>query len=391
MAKAFRGVHLFNHGLALPQSLYTVLILRFILGVTILVGVVDFLLATAWDIQWHSLIGRDRTLVPPHIMMLCGIALCGLATLSAILIETAWARRAPLPHSTTFAGTFHCSLGAYIAGYAALMGALAFPLDSYWHSLYGIDVAIWAPFHIMFIVSMAIASLGCAYMLISTAHMASDQGKNGLQRAAYNGAIIALATMLGLFTLLIINAMSDSGTINPGFVEINFYPVLATLLLGWTFIAATVAIPGRWVATRILAVYLLLALVMQGFVPIATEWLMAVEHLGFREKVDNPNISIVSVEWPLAPILAAIGIDIIIRQARQRGWSASRLTLSLLPVILLGSIPVVIYAPTQALTLVGVVGVMGVVVSLLLGLSGAFIGSWFGRRMGEAMQQVERS
>jgi len=393
MAKVLRGVSVFSNTLAQPRSLYSVLLLRLILGFTILAGSAGFLLGTTWDIQWHSLIGRDRTLIPPHIMMLGGIALCGLATLSAILIETAWARRNPAlaRYGTTFADTFHGSFGAYIAGFAALNAALAFPLDSYWHALYGVDVAIWAPFHIMFIVGMALVSLGCAYMLLSAAHLASREGKKGMLRIAHAGVIIAFATVLGLFTLLVIDAMGKPGTIHAGFIVINVYPVLAALLLGWTLVAAVFVLPGRWIATRVVAVYLLFAVVMQGFVPAATGWLMAIEQLGFRDTSNNPGISLASVNWPLAPILAAVGIDIVIGLARRRGWSAGRTLLGVLPVILLGSMPVIIMEPLQTLTLAGIVGGMGAVVSLLLGMSGAFIGGWFGRRTGEAMQQVERN
>src|SRR5207249_11448420 len=89
---------------------------------------------------------------PPHQMMLTGVALSGIAALVAVIIETVWIRRnASLEkYTTSFAESFYGSLGAYIAGFAALNAAVAFPLDAYWHALYGIDVRIWAPFHVMF-------------------------------------------------------------------------------------------------------------------------------------------------------------------------------------------------------------------------------------------------
>lgn len=389
MAKTLENAASADSSLSLTRSLRSIWVVRLAFGIATLVGAVIFLLGTSWDIQWHSLIGRDRTLIPPHILMLGGVALSGVAALTAVLLETLWVRRNPevAQHSTFFADTFHGSLGAYVAGFAALDAAVAFPLDAYWHSLYGIDVAIWAPFHIMFAAGMAIVALGAAYMLASAARLAIREGSVSAKRAAYIGEIIAFATMLGIFTLLLFDALGDRGFIDLGLFTINIFSFLAAVLIGWTFVAAAIAIPWRWVATSVVGVYILLALVMEAFVPPATSWLVVAEHLSFRR--DNPGISLVTFEWPLAPILAAIGIDLLMRAARRRNWSQRRLLLTALPIILLGSIPVITIFPMYAIMLVGDLGV-GAAVSLLLGLLGAFLGLWFGRRMGNAMEQVEQ-
>src|SRR5690348_5706431 len=107
------------------------------------------LLGFDWDIQWHTVIGRDRTFTPPHDLILLGIGVAGVVALVSIFIETAWSRRSyELRASTTdFLGILHGSLGSYLVGYGAVCSAVAFPLDTYWHSLYGIDVSLWAPFH----------------------------------------------------------------------------------------------------------------------------------------------------------------------------------------------------------------------------------------------------
>ena len=109
-------------------SLRTVWILRLALGFTVLLGATIFFLGTSWDIQWHSFIGRDRTLIPPHIVMLSGVTLGGLAAMAAVLSETLWARRSTIVtyKSTGFADAFHGSLGAYIAGFGALDAAIGF-------------------------------------------------------------------------------------------------------------------------------------------------------------------------------------------------------------------------------------------------------------------------
>lgn len=388
MAQALRGTESFSGSETLQRSLHSIRTLRLSLGITTLIGAAIFLLGTSWDIQWHSLIGRDRTLIPPHIVMLTGVALSGLAALTAILIESLWARRSQpvAQNSTPFSDAFHGSLGAYIAGFAALNAAIGFPLDSYWHSLYGIDVAIWAPFHIMFAAGMAVVALGAAYMLASAARLAEQEGAVGGKRVAYIGVIAALATMMGIFTLLLFDALGDKGMINLGIMNINVFSFLASLLIGWTFVAAVTAVPWRWVATSIVGIYYLFAVLMSATIPAATGWLMTIEHLTFRRS--NPGIAIVAFDWPLAPILAAIGVDIVMQVARRRNWSKRTLTLVLLPIILIGSIPAIAFSPLYSLGLAGYLGV-GAVGSAVLAFCGAYIGIWFGRRTGEVMQQKE--
>src|SRR5215472_17246449 len=126
-------------GVASPASpLRRVLRLRLVLGLTALLGAIIFLQGLSWDIQWHAYIGRDRTLIPPHLMLLSGVALSGLSSLLLVLIESRWARRDPAVAGQGLAltGLFRAPLGAYLVGYSALIAAMAFPLDAYWHTLY---------------------------------------------------------------------------------------------------------------------------------------------------------------------------------------------------------------------------------------------------------------
>src|SRR5215471_21655553 len=283
MAKTLDEAAVFNSSITPVRSLRAVSTLRLVLGLTALLGAIIFLEGTSWDIQWHSFIGRDRTLIPPHIMMMSGVALSGISGLLAVLIESWWAQRNAIiaQHSIGFAEIFSGPFGAYIVGFTALTAALAFPLDAYWHALYGIDVAIWAPFHVMFVASMGIVALGAAYMLSSAAHLAARSGLagNGTRRAANLGVALALATVLSLFTLLLFDAFKDGNSIDLGFLSLNVFPLLSGLLVAFTFVAAANAIPWRWAATAVSGCYLLLAGIMAVFVQPATNWLLSVERL----------------------------------------------------------------------------------------------------------------
>src|SRR5216684_3673237 len=119
MAKTLDGTGVFNGSTTLARSLRAVSTLRLVLGLTALLGAMIFLEGTSWDIQWHSYIGRDRTLIPPHLMMLSGVALSGISGLLSVLIESWWVRRNTLmaQYSVGFADLFSAPLGAYIVGY----------------------------------------------------------------------------------------------------------------------------------------------------------------------------------------------------------------------------------------------------------------------------------
>jgi hypothetical protein len=393
MAKTLDETAVFNSSTTLVRSLRAISTLRLVLGLTALFGAIIFLEGTSWDIQWHSLIGRDRTLIPPHLMMLSGVTLSGLSGLLNVLIESWWARRNQIiaQYSVGFAQIFSGPLGAYVVGYTALTAAVAFPLDAYWHALYGIDVAIWAPFHVMFVASMGIVALGAAYMLSSAAHLAARNSTagNGIRPAATLGVILALATVLSLFTLLLFDAFKEGNYINLGFLSLNVFPLLSALLVAFTLVAAASAIPWRWAATSVSGCYLLLAGIMAVFVQPATDWLLSVERLRYRET--PPFTSLVALQWFLTPLVVAILIDVIMHRARRKQWSQRKRTLTLaLTALLSGALPVVFIFPLFPLVLPLHLGLAGYLASLLLGLAGAYLGTLFGRNVGESLDSLER-
>ncbi|HLG62531.1 MAG TPA: hypothetical protein VKY19_11400 [Ktedonosporobacter sp.] len=393
MAKTLNGMALANNSKASTLSLRSVWVLRLALGLVALLGAIVFLEGTSWDIQWHSLIGRDRTLIPPHIMMLTGVTISGLSGLLTILIESSWARHSEIvkKNSTSFVDIFYGPLGAYIVGFAALVAAVAFPLDAYWHALYGIDVRIWAPFHVMFVSSMGIVALGAAYMLISAGHLAkrADNSNAGPTRAAYAGAIVALATILSIFTLLLFDALNKGNQLNLGFVNLSVFPLLSGILIAFTFAAAAYAIPWRWAATSVVACYCLLAGIMALFVQPATNWLLTVERLSYR-RAHLPSTSLVALQWFLTPIIVAILIDVMMYQARQKHWSQKKLTLIMaLCALISGALPIVPGSPLLPAVLLLQVGVAGFALSLLIGLGGSLLGTIFGRNVGESLRTLE--
>ncbi|GCE28824.1 hypothetical protein KDA_43080 [Dictyobacter alpinus] len=387
MARTLDGGLLTRNQSAPERALHAVWTLRLALGLTALLGAILFLEGTSWDIQWHIFLGRDRTLIPPHMVMLTGVALSGISGLLAVVLESFWARRDSqvAQRGTNFASIFSGSLGAYIVGFAALDAAIAFPLDAYWHALYGIDVAIWAPFHIMFVAGMGVVALGSAYMLASAANLAfSRRGK----LVASIGLALALATVLSIFTLLLFDSMEVGNTPLLGFFYLNFFPLLAGVLTTFVLVTAAYALPWRWSATAIVSLYLLLAGIMAVYVQPATDWLASVENLSYRREAIFT--SAVTLQWFMAPVLVALLIDIAVRHAQHKHWSTRKLTLVLTAIAMLSTLPLELLRPELLLMVFVYLGPLGSLASYLLGLAGVYIGQHWGRTVGDSMAILER-
>jgi hypothetical protein len=326
-------------------------------------------------------------------MMLGGIAIAGIAALTVVITETIWVRRYPdiAQQSTRFAGLFSGPLGAYFVGYAALNAAVAFPLDTYWHTLYGIDVTLWAPFHIMIISGMALMAFGAMYILASAAQLAARLNERRAERIAQLGMIGAFAAALSLFTLLVAEASAPDRSVSLGFVSFSLFPVLTAFLLGSILVAAVYAIPRKWIATSVVGVSLLFVLIDQLGVPPALTWLMQIEQLTYRAGHANPPpVSLVAASWPLLSLVSAFLIDLCVQRARQRGWSKTRLFTSIAVAVLVGSVPLTIESPLSTQILASSLGIPGALLSLALAGLGAVIGIALGSRVGETTPTLER-
>ena len=279
------------------------------LGGALLVGLALglFLIGTYWDIQWHASVGRDRVLTPPHLMMLAGISLLGLTSLAWIVLETWQSHRDPTRlegRSSRLFGAFRSSVGFALAGFGALFSGIAFPLDDYWHSLYGIDVTLWAPFHVMIIVGMVLGGLGLTYTLIAERNRASGTARLifGLSFAA------SLGLTLGVLLLLLPPAIDSEGIINLFGRSMVLYPMLIALVVpvGVYSIAIVSGTPGA--ASAMALVLLAIRQLGEGFVPWATSALVNAQGLEYRP--GGPDFVVATSALPVAILAAAVVVDV---------------------------------------------------------------------------------
>ncbi|HLZ60714.1 MAG TPA: hypothetical protein VKR06_27520 [Ktedonosporobacter sp.] len=383
-----------NHSTAQAPSWSAVLLFRLACGLTTLLGAVISYFALSWDVQWHTFVGRDRTLTPPHIMLLSGIVVCGIAALVAVIVETQWARNYPTirQRSTSFANRFAAPLGIYISGYAALNMAVAFPVDQYWHTLYGVDVTIWAPFHIMAISGLGFMALGAVYTLVSVAKMATSLHANQEKRAAYSGAVVAMATSLATLSVLTAEGIDPDKFIQLGFTSIDLFPVLQGLLLGALLVAAAYALPWRWAATSVVGVVMLFLGIGQLVVPPALVWLMQAEQLTFRaiHRSAPPSISALAFIFPVLTLVSAILVDLALQRARKHNISGRQLGLMLGGAVLVGCIPFSLANPVAIVDTIANLNPLGLVLTVALAIPGTYVGIQLGQNIGKMMSVSER-
>ena len=279
-----------------------------------------FVVGTAWDIQWHIAVGRDRALTRPHVMMLAGMALAGLVSLLAVLIESwaVWRSGASDPISTRVLGIFYAPLGMVMAGTGALLAVIAFPLDDYWHVLYGIDVTLWAPFHVMIVMGMVMAGVGT---LMTLADLMRDTRAPGARLSLEIVFAIVLAMTYQSLLILLPQADAEEGLVRIGQYEFVLYPVLLAVSLPLAVLTAARVTGRPGVATATALVFLGLRQVMFLFVPWAVEVGAAAEGLAFRPNA--PTMAVAPFAFPTSILGAALLVDCLMLVMRRRGSSAA--------------------------------------------------------------------
>jgi hypothetical protein len=111
-----------------------------------------------WDIQWHVLIGRDTFWIAPHLMTYAGVTVVALVSFGVLARDTL--RGGPPGPALRVAGLAG-TRGFHLAAWGIGLTVLAAPIDDLWHRLFGIDVTLWSPPHLLGILGGVVNSCGC--------------------------------------------------------------------------------------------------------------------------------------------------------------------------------------------------------------------------------------
>jgi hypothetical protein len=270
-------------------------------------------LGLAWDRQWHDLIGRDSFWIPPHILLYTGVAGAGLAALCLVLLDTRryYQKIVGVDDSSTIPifRFFHAPLGFAILGFGALNDLLAAPLDNYWHELYGIDVTLWSPFHIMGTIGGVLMGLGCLYAFASEAVL-ERQNASAKRFLTLSSPEWGLLLLLAAFMEIALPALTAFPPVNIGLPwPLLTYPLPLAAVGGFCLTSAVRATRKTGAATITALLLLLVSLFTQTFVPIALSY--AVQRLGlvYRFAGRTPTFNITLVFIPFLFVLCGLVID----------------------------------------------------------------------------------
>src|SRR3954465_1483927 len=117
------------------------------------------LLGMLWDISLHIGVGRDEGPLanPAHYLILFGLfgVFAGGVLACAMPLD-----EKPGPAAVRFLRGWDVPVGGILLTGAGFYALLGFPLDDVWHRLFGQDVTLWGPTHLMLITGAGLSIVG---------------------------------------------------------------------------------------------------------------------------------------------------------------------------------------------------------------------------------------
>ncbi len=117
-----------------------------------------------WDISLHIDDGRDAGPLanPAHYLILFGLFGIFAAGLLAIVLPEG----KPSERAVRITGDWYAPLGGIAMIAAAGFALIGFPLDDVWHRIFGQDVTLWGPTHLMLIGGAGLTLIGSAILIV---------------------------------------------------------------------------------------------------------------------------------------------------------------------------------------------------------------------------------
>jgi hypothetical protein len=163
------------------------------------------LLGMLWDISLHIGVGRDEGPLanPAHYLILFGLfgVFAGGIFACAMPLD-----EKPGPAAVRFIRGWDVPVGGILLTGAGFYALLGFPLDDVWHRLFGQDVTLWGPTHLMLITGAGLSIIGLL-VLEQEGHggLSTDDGDRKVgsitrfvrQASAMGGLLLGLSVFQG--------------------------------------------------------------------------------------------------------------------------------------------------------------------------------------------------
>lgn len=170
---------------ALPMALFLATILTALLGFI-------------WDVSLHVGDGRDEGPLanPAHYFILVGLFFLFTAGMTAVVLPL---DDKPGPAAIRITRTWYAPVGGILIAGAGLYALIGFPLDDLWHRMFGQDVTLWGPTHLMLIGGAGLSLVGVLLLEHEGRHHRPDPQRPGgrlmwvLRAFAFGGLLIGLS------------------------------------------------------------------------------------------------------------------------------------------------------------------------------------------------------
>jgi hypothetical protein len=224
-----------------------------------------------WDIQWHLLIGRDTFWIPPHLMMYSGVTAGFLVAVLVLALDTRDRRRGVRRRGGVTMLGLTSTRGIHLAAWGVALLLLAAPIDDLWHRLFGLDVTLWSPPHLLGLLGSAVNTIGTLLIAVE----AYPPGARMRLAALTLGGGLLWGGVRVVLEPAWLTAYTNGG------VAFHMFAMLGTLLLPLALIPGTRLLDRRWAPVALVVVSLAASLVGEqiaraGFaiiqpVPVITE------------------------------------------------------------------------------------------------------------------------
>jgi hypothetical protein len=192
------------------------------------------LLGMYWDISLHIDAGRDAGPLanPAHYLILAGL----FGVFSAGYLAICLPKERPGPAAVRIAGDWYAPVGGLLIAACGAFALVGFPLDDLWHRLFGQDVTLWGPTHLMLIGGAGMTLIGQAVLLVEGIR-ARDARLSATEPPPAEPALIVRMRRVGLMGGMLIGLSTFQAEFDFGVPQ--FRLVLEPVLLA---VAASVAL-----------------------------------------------------------------------------------------------------------------------------------------------------
>lgn len=196
-----------------------------------LISLLVALFGMYWDISFHIDAGRDPGPLanPAHYLILAG--LFGIFSAGCLAICLPKKNERPGPTAIHIRGDWYAPVGGILIASCGAFGLLGFPLDDLWHRLFGQDVTLWGPTHLMMIGGAGMTLIGQAVLLVE------GMRARGPRERRSNPSIVVRLRRTALMGGLLIGLSTFQAEFDFGVPQFRF--VLEPVLLA---VAASVAL-----------------------------------------------------------------------------------------------------------------------------------------------------